>query len=264
MTKTTVNDTNTPETKKRKRAKKSNFYFTKDTEYAIVEYNNTSCRRRRNQLFNEKIHYPFQKIAENVYNKYKFTYFDVEPHIVQEQAVSFMASQLHKYKAPDDGGRKAYSYFTVVAKNWYILHNNTTWKKWNQHTEIIDEPDEETNGQILMQFDNEDEEIKEFVELMIHYWDENLTNVFTKRKELEIANAVLELFKNREKIENFNKKTLYLYIREMSGCKTQNITKVINVMKLYQKDILCQYLNTGNVNNNITVEDTEESFFSEY
>jgi hypothetical protein len=249
--------------KKRKRTPKDKMYFTQATEDAIVKYNKEENLVKRNTIYIEEIKYAFEKLAENVYNTFKFSYFDSEPIRIQQQVVSFLVSNIHKYKPQCEGGSKAFSYFSVVAKNWLILQNNNTWKRWNQHTEIIDAPDEEIDGEILMQFDNENAEIKEFVNLMIEYWDENLVKIFNKRKEMEIANAVLELFKNREKIENFNKKTLYLYIREMSGCKTQNITKVINKMKEYQKDILEQYLSRGTVENSIYGEETETDPFFE-
>lgn len=57
--------------------------------------------------------------------------------------------------------------------------------------------------------------------------------------------AVIELLRNCERIENFNKKTLYLYIRELSNCKTQQITKIINKMKNYQNVIYQNYQNKG-------------------
>jgi hypothetical protein len=46
----------------------------------------------------------------------------------------------------------------------------------------------------------------------------------------------LEIFRRRENIENFNKKALYILIREMTGSKTQHITRIVNVMKKYNID----------------------------
>jgi len=84
---------------------------------------------------------------------------------------------------------------------------------------------------------------------MIEYWDVNIKKVFKKQNELSIAYAVLEIFRNSDRIENFNKKALYLYIREMTNCKTQNITKVVNKMKDMQKRIQIEYNETGTVKN---------------
>jgi hypothetical protein len=77
--------------------------------------------------------------------------------------------------------------------------------------------------------------------------EKNLTKIFTKQKDLNIAYAVIELFRSSDRIENFNKKTLYLYIRELSNCKTQQITKIINKMKSYQNVVMKNYADSGKV-----------------
>ena len=82
---------------------------------------------------------------------------------------------------------------------------------------------------------------------MIEYWEYNIERIFKKQHELGIAYAVLEIFRNSDRIENFNKKALYLYIREMTNCKTQNITKVVNKMKDLQKKIQVEYLEAGDI-----------------
>jgi hypothetical protein len=90
---------------------------------------------------------------------------------------------------------------------------------------------------------------------MLEYWDKHLNSIFTKKRDLQIADAVLELFRRSEHIENFNKKHLYLLIREMTDCKTHYITKVVNVMKVHQKKMLNEYLETGQFN------DTKDEFW---
>jgi hypothetical protein len=61
------------------------------------------------------------------------------------------------------------------------------------------------------------------------------------------------------KLDFFNKKTLYLYIREMSNCKTQHITKVINKMKDYQKEITQQYIKDGVIDMDFTLNAGKEN-----
>jgi hypothetical protein len=82
---------------------------------------------------------------------------------------------------------------------------------------------------------------------MIAYWDLNLKKHFSKQRDLEIANAVIEIFRNSDRIDIFNKKALYLYIREIADCQTQHITKVVNKMKDAQKMIFEEYLSSGTV-----------------
>jgi len=184
------------------RKKKEKMYFTIDTEKAIIEYNKSNDFKLRNKIYEESIKYPFEKLAENILNTFKFSYFDVSKEDVQMEVVSTLIEKIHMFQ---EGKGKAFSYFSIVAKN----------------------------------------HLTEFKELMLKYWDLNLTKVFTKKRDIQIADAVLELFRRSQHIENFNKKHLYLLIREMTDCKTHYITKVVNEMKKHQVKMLNDYLDHG-------------------
>ena len=51
----------------------------------------------------------------------------------------------------------------------------------------------------------EDESIKEYVHQFVEYWENNITNVFTRKKDI-LVDSVLEIFRRAQHIENFNKK----------------------------------------------------------
>ena len=76
----------------------SNVYFTPDTELAIVAYNETEDPREKDKIYNEKIQGAFGKIAENIYNTFKFSYADVSPLEIQKQAISHMVANMSKYE----------------------------------------------------------------------------------------------------------------------------------------------------------------------
>ena len=229
---------------KRKRKKKSKIYFGKDAENAIIKYNQTECVVERNKIYNEGISYPFDKLAENILNTFKFSYFQCSHAEVQQEVVSNLVSNIHKYK-PDNG--KAFSYFSIIAKNFLILYNNGNYRKFKRHVSVDDEEGPNVDMELSSNkpSTNTKKELSEFFRLMIDYWDTHIERVFKKQNELQIAYAVLEIFRNSDRIENFNKKALYLYIREMTNCKTQNITKVVNKMKDMQKRIQVEYSETG-------------------
>ena len=90
-----------------------------------------------------------------------------------------------------------------------------------------------------------DEFNQEFVNQMLEYWDNNITNIFRRQKDILVADAVLELFRKRANIENFNKKALYIMIREMTGSNTQHITRVINQMKKYYYNMVLEFSSGG-------------------
>jgi len=223
------------------RKKKSKQYFTLDTEEAIILYNKTTDQRTRNKLYSERIQYPFEKLAENILNTFKFSYFDVSKEDVQMEVVSTLIEKIHMFQ---EGKGKAFSYFSIVAKNHLILKNNGNYKRFKK-TSLLSEMPETWNPENDFKEVEFGEELNEFKELMLKYWDQNLTRVFTKKRDIQIADAVLELFRRSQHIENFNKKHLYLLIREMTDCKTHYITKVVNEMKKHQTKMLNDYLDYG-------------------
>jgi len=223
------------------RKRKNKIYFTEETERAIIEYNKTDNPYIRNKIYVEHIQYPFEKLAENILNTFKFSYFDIPKSDVQSDVVSTLIEKIHMFK--EDKG-KAFSYFSIVAKNHLILKNNSNYKRW-KNTALISEMPENWNPENDFNEVALGNEYMEFKELMLKYWDENLTTIFTKKRDIQIADAVLELFRRSQYIENFNKKHLYLLIREMTDCKTHYITKVVNEMKHHQTKILNEYLDSG-------------------
>ena len=229
-----------PRTKK----KKSRQYFTESTERAIIRYNNSDDEILRNKIYQENIEYPFQKLAENIIHTFKFYYFDVPSEDVKHEVVSFLVMNMHKFKA---GKGKAFSYFSIVAKNYLILHNNNNYKKMKQHEKLDVLDFKRSLSSESSQVENA-EANSEFTELMLDYWDNNLNNVFKRTKYIRVADSVLELFRRRQNIENFNKKALYILIREMTGSNTQHITRVINVMKKYISEMQKEFFTTGDLN----------------
>lgn len=223
------------------RKKKEKMYFTMDTERAIIEYNKTDDTKLRNKIYEESIKFPFEKLAENILNTFKFSYFDVSKEDVQMEVVSTLIEKIHMFK---EGKGKAFSYFSIVAKNHLILKNNGNYKRFKK-TALLSEMPESWNPEDDFREVEQGNEFVEFKELMLKYWDQNLTRVFTKKRDIQIADAVLELFRRSRYIENFNKKHLYLLIREMTDCKTHYITKVVNEMKKHQVKMLNDYLDHG-------------------
>jgi hypothetical protein len=222
---------------------KSKMYFTLETEQAIIAYNKSENLREKNTLYVDKIKYPFEKIAENVLNTYKFSYFDDGHGDVKREVVSQMIYKIHMFQ---EGKGKAFSYFTRMALNHLILLNNSNYKRYKQNELMSVMPESWNPSEDTLAIETDSTHV-EFRTLMLSYWDVKLNVVFDKKRDIQIADAILELFRRVDYIENFNKKSLYLLIREMTGHKTHYITKVISTMKVHQDNILEEYLNTGDI-----------------
>ena len=235
-------------TVKKKRRKKTKMYFGTPVQDAIIRYNKSSNPVVKNRIYQEHVHAAFEKMAENLIHTFKFYYFDYPIEEVKAEVVSFMVMNMHKYQA--DKGR-AFSYFSVVGKNYLILHNNNNYKKMKTH-DPISRLDYKRNVFSESSKDDVDEFNEEFVTQMLDYWDNNLTNIFRRQKDILVADSVLELFRRRKNIENFNKKALYIMIREMTGSNTQHITRVINQMKKYYANMFAEFTAEGSIDTSNT------------
>ena len=230
--------------KRRKRKKKTkNYYFHQGTEKAIIRYNNSDDPILRNKIYNEHIAAAFDKLAENIIHTFKFYYFDVSSIEVKHEVVSFLVMNMHKFK---EGKGKAFSYFSIVAKNYLILNNNKNYKMGKIHHEM-DVLDYKRNILEERGRAEKTEGAELFINELHRFWDTNLTNVFRRDKDIRVADAVLHIFRIKENIENFNKKALYILIREMTSSNTQHITRIINVMKKYNKRLIFEFEKEGTV-----------------
>ena len=79
--------------------------------------------------------------------------------------------------------------------------------------------------------------------------DSKLLSTFKKPDELLVADAVLTVFRKRDMLEIFNKKAIYIYIREITGLETPIITKVVKQMKSIYFKCYSEYLETGYIYN---------------
>ena len=232
----------------KKRRPKSKNYFTKDTEQAIVRYNNEPDSEIRSQIYRDEIHYAFFKLTENIIHTFKFYYTEVDQiEHLQHEVITFLLSKLHLFNP--DNGAKAYSYFGTITKNWLIVYNTKNYKKRVQKAPV-DELYKDDNYSYNMGEEKEKEKLGIFIDEYVKYVEDRFDRFFPKGNDAKVADAILELFRKRENLEIFNKKALYIYIREIMAThgleiKTPKITKIATKLYGLFKNNYVYYLETG-------------------
>ena len=227
----------------RKRKKKSKNYFTQDTEDAIVLYNNTDDPAIRSDIYRDRIHYAFFKLTENIIHTFKFYYTEVDDiEHLQHEVITFLLSKLDKFDPTR--GAKAYSYFGTIAKRYLILSNQKNYKKRVDKAPVSVLEEDESHSYVI-DGDNVHDRLSLFIDEYVEYVTENIYTLFPKGNDAQIADAILEIFRKRENIDVFNKKALYIYIREMVDVKTPKITKIANRLYAIFKDNYIFYIETG-------------------
>mgnify|MGYP003336465000 FL=1 len=228
---------------RKRKPKEPRVYFTSDTEEAIIEYLRSDNQDFRNRLYKDRIEYAFYKLAENIIHTFKFYYTDSDTiEELKHEVVTFLLEKLHLY---DQSKGKAYSYFGTIAKRYLIIYNNNNYKKLQERAEV-EEIDEDKN--IMYDTIREAEEQADpntFIDQYIRYVDKNINSLFPKTQDAKTADAIIELFRKRETLEIFNKKALYIYIREMTDTTTPQITKVTKKLDTLRTRLYNEYYQHG-------------------
>ena len=228
----------------KKRRPKSKNYFTQETEDYIVLYNNSTDFEYRSKIYEQHIHYAFFKLTQNIIHTFKFYHTDVEnlEHL-QHEIITFLLSKIHLFDP--SRGAKAYSYFGTIVKRWLILYNTKNYSKKIKKTEVAELDNEGTTHFYSIGDEQVKSDLDKYIDVYVDYCTENIFNLFPKKNDAQVADAILELFRNREEIDIFNKKALYIYIREMVDVKTPKITKIANQLHDIFKTSYVFYLENG-------------------
>jgi hypothetical protein len=231
-------------TTKMPKKKVSKNYFTQETEDAIVLYNNTTDFELRSQIYEEKIHYAFFKLTQNIIHTFKFYHTEVSDlEHLQHEIIVFLLSKIHLFDPSK--GAKAYSYFGTIVKRWCILYNDKNYKSKISKVSTDELLKDDTHSYTI-EPSNSDDRLSNFMDEYVEFVSVNIYKLFPKEYDAKIADAILELFRKRESIDVFNKKALYIYIHEMiPDAKTPKITKIAGVLyEVFKKNYLF-YLEQG-------------------
>jgi hypothetical protein len=229
---------------KKKREKRR--YFTQETEDAIVRYNSTSDVIEKNKIYEEEIHYAFFKLTQNIIHTFKFYHTEVEnlEHL-QHEIIIFLLSKIHLFNPHN--GAKAYSYFGTIVKRWLILYNDKNYNKKISSSPVDDLIHDEKHSYVLENNPQKDR-LSTFIDSYVEYVSEDIYKIFPKGNDAQIADTVLEIFRKRDNIDLFSKKTLYIYIHEMIDVKTPKITKIVTVLYKIFRERYIFYLENDYMN----------------
>jgi len=213
----------------RKRSKKTkNYYFTQVHEDAIIKYAATEDRELRSKLYIEYIQPAFDQMVDKIIYTYRFTTLPNIDYLKADCKV-WLTTILNKYDPSK--GSKAFSYFSVVTKNWFIHKVKRTQKR--NRTEIFMEDILNELEEDLISNNPTYEQKRTDIEFWsslngeIDTWD----SFMLKENEKKVLMAVRILLDSADEIEIFNKKAIYLYIREITGLNTKQVVSSLNKIR---------------------------------
>lgn len=233
--------TNQKTPKKMRRTRKSSpqqqekLYFTQEHEDAIIQYASTKDPKIRQELYRNLIGPAFNEMV----NKIVFTYkFNTLPNIedLKEECKIWITTILEKFDPSK--GSKAFSYFSVITKNWFI-HKVKKVSRQNKKELFLDDAE----NQKELDYDNlvvhnmtdvnrENQEFWSYLWKEIEQWK----TIELKANEKKVLDAITILLQNPDSIEIFNKKAIYLYVREITGLNTKQVVNNLNKIRNKYKD----------------------------
>jgi len=212
----------------KKRASKKNHYFTQVHEDAIVKYANSNDRELKAKLYIEYIQPAFDQMVDKIIYTYRFTSL---PNIdyLKDDCKVWLTTILNKYDPSK--GSKAFSYFSVVTKNWFI-HKVKRTQKRNKTEVFMEDMLNELEENIISQdpsYEQKRSEMEFWQSLNneIDTWD----SFMLKENERKVLMAVRILLDSADTIEIFNKKAIYLYLREITGLNTKQVVNNLNKLR---------------------------------
>jgi len=213
----------------RKRSKKNkNHYFTQVHEDAIVKYASSNDRDLRSKLYIEYIQPAFDQMVDKIIYTYRFTSL---PNIdyLKDDCKVWLTTILNKYDP--NKGSKAFSYFSVVTKNWFIHKVKRTQKRNRTEIfmeDILNELDEDLVSELpTYEEKRTDSEFWLSLNGEINRCDSFMIN----ENEKKVLMAVRILLDSADEIEIFNKKAIYLYLREITGLNTKQVVNNLNKLR---------------------------------
>ena len=225
-----------PKKKRKKRTKR--LYFTQVHEDAIIQYVKTQSIKERTELYVRYIEPAFSEMVDKIVFTYKFTTL---PNIdsLRDECKIWLITILSKYDP--NRGSKAFSYFSVITKNWFIHQTKKRSKKRRTEVELSELSKElELKHISTTNPYTKEREAKEFLELLsaeIDSWEHE----DMKPNEEKVLNAIRILFDEADNIEIFNKKAIYLYMREITGLNTKQVVNSLNSMRAKYRVFRCNW-----------------------
>tara|TARA_R110000803_G_scaffold71427_1_gene134674 strand:+ start:364 stop:1047 length:684 start_codon:yes stop_codon:yes gene_type:complete len=210
-----------------KRAK-GKHYFTKQTEEAIIAYCATEDISVRSALYIEHIQPAFNELVNKIVFTYKFNKLENIEYLKDDCKV-WLTTILGKFNA--NQGTKAFSYFSVVTKNWFTHKAKKQTQKNKRevsYNSMIREV-EAVTSENKKDFYEELEDRQFWLTLFSEVKSWKTSNL--KPNEEKVINAVITIMDNVEQIEIFNKKAIYLYMREITGLNTKQIVSSLNKIR---------------------------------
>ena len=209
-------------------------YWGEDQEDAVVEFNTNADMDDKHKVFVDVIEPAFRKLVENIYYTYNFNKILWDREQIEHDVMTHLYEKLSKFDISKN--KKSFSYFGTITKNWMIHRCNA-----DKNKRFIDDDNQDIIVQNISIHAYEEDEVgrhnEEFINEIIGDFDDWDAKENYTRDDFAVLEIDNDILKNYERFNIYNKKQLYVYIREATDLPSRKITKSLKKIKINYADI---------------------------
>ena len=209
-------------------------YWGIEQEEAIVEFNTNEDIEDKHKVFVAIIEPAFRKLVENIYYTYNFNKILWDREQIEHEVMTHLYEKLNKFDISKN--KKSFSYFGTITKNWMIQRCNA-----DKNKRFIDDDNQDIIVQNISINAYEENEVnqhnQDFISGIIEDFDNWDSKENYNQEDFAVLEIVNDILKNYHRFNIYNKKQLYVYIREATDLPSRKITKSLKKIKINYSDI---------------------------
>ena len=222
-------------------------YFGPDEEEAAIKFLESTDQNERNSIFNEWLNAPLNKMIESIIRKYKLYRKGVTFEELHSDTDSFLMTKVHKFES--GRGKKAYSYFGTISKNYILgllIKDEKYLKQTSSYEDISSNLEEREDLTYVIDSDNivMDEFIRKLCDGIKNELDDEHLPIKKRMNENEkkVGYALIDILDNWETSfqamdggSKYNKNSVLETMRNYTNLSTKDIRIAMKKFKdLYE------------------------------
>jgi hypothetical protein len=237
---------------RRGRKRSNDIYFGPNEEQAVIKFLESTDETERNLIFNERLNKPLNKMIESIIRRYKLYRKNETFEELHSDTVSFLMTKVHKFES--GRGKKAYSYFGTISKNYILgllIKDEKQLKQTYSYEDITDADNILERESLTYEMDTDNFSINDFISSIVEKLKLELTQTKNVKKALnenekKVCIALIDVLENWETAfqtldggSKYNKNAVLETMRNYTNLSTKDIRLA---MKRFKKiyDILKQ------------------------
>lgn len=225
-----------------KKVKKTNYFDTREEE-AVKRYITAETREEKEDIYNNFLRHPLNKMIESIIRRYKLYRKDMDYDNNHHDTHSFLITKIDKFKPGKN--KKAYSYFGTICKNYLMGQIQKEQKDTNRKVSYEDISSTlENRPDMVYYLEFEKIDAEKIIEMFLVDLENYMKTAQLNDSEKKLGFALIDLFDNFGDIfignnnSKFNKNIVLFFLRENTNLNTKEIRLYLKKYKnLYSETI---------------------------